>query len=86
MNSHNSYRNNLYLQIFDALQYSVEGSVESSLPIHVLPVSPLDGHVDFTVIISSHFLVLGGGESGDAHDLHHLNLLAGLSFKVFLSK
>jgi len=72
----------VYIFLLECLD-SIQGSVESSFPVHVLSVSSLHGHMYLPVIISSHFLILTRVESSKSHDFHHLYFLIGFAFKIF---
>ena len=65
---------------------SIQRPIETAFSVHVLSVSPLHRDVNLSVVISLHFLVLGGVEARNPHDFHHLDLLIGFPFKVPLSE
>jgi len=74
------------LAALKSLDDVVERSIEASLSIHVLAVFPLRDEVHISDVVSLHLLVFRRVESGEAHDLHHLDLLVGLALEVFLSE
>ena len=42
--------------------------------------------MDVSDIVTLHLLVLGRVETGESHDLHHLDLLVGFPFEVLLGQ
>ena len=66
--------------------YKIQWSVKPSLPVHVLPVSPLHRYMDIAHLIPIDLLVLCGGKPGKPHQFHHLNFFRTLSSKILLGE
>jgi len=63
----------------------VQWSVESTFPIHILPVFSLLGYVDsMSIDWSISLLTLCGAKSAKSHYFHHLDLLFCFTFHIFL--
>merc|ERR1711892_337622 len=72
------------MSLLRALKGSIQWPVKPSLPVHVLPVLPFDQHMDVTMDIVRHLLVLGSVKASKSHNLHHFNLVLSFTFEIFL--